>query len=791
MANEEVRKDSDGTVEPPVDIETLDTANTNPETVTEGEAGPVEATVRPKRKKAAGKGGTAKGKAAKSEKKPATRKTSRAKKGEAAGAAGGETEAATADGPVQPEETTAETTVETTAKTAAEPEKSIVTAAAPEVSVLQGARIEMAGSKRTVAQSAPTVIAQQPAQGIVKVRNIDATLANITAHIIPNKVIVQGTVHLQIFFVTSDQMVHHLAEDVPFHAMLEIPGAQPGMKAVVQPRIAAVLFHLSDDGLSLVKKVIIDVFAKVVEEVQLRPMPGSGPVLLLQEVVGEGIAQTLSENFVTLDIPAVKVDEIRGELREITTEVIPGKVIVQGVIHKQIFFVDTEGVSRHQAEDVGFSVFVDIPGAAPGMNVQIEPRIETILFELLDPTTLRQKVVVEVFVKVTTAVQFQAALGEGPLVRVPEVVGTGEGQILRRDVVALERPAAKIREIVASLQELREHVIPGKVILQGVIHKQIFFIGLDDIEYHQAENVPFSLMVDIPGASPGQELVAEPVIESVLFNLVNPSELEEKVIIRASLVLVDQRQVRLAVGNGPLVKVEQVVGENLSQVLVRLVNVFPFAKRAVPITVVSAVQGVVVFRQQAIVENAVELPVTAIKVAEVSAIVANLRATPIQSGLLVEGDIIKDVRFVGDDDIVRNVSETVPFSVIVNIPSSGKVQSVEVRIEQILFSISPDGRSVRQVIVISAEVAVEESTTQQFQLITEVEAPGLIVDSVLVEEPVLTPDGVILRQFPVITGLSGPGLALVVDAVFGEHTLNVVGVGPQTLNVLESIVLDP
>lgn len=784
MANEEVRKDSGGTLEPSVDIE--DTANTNQETATEGEAGTVKATVRPQRKKAAGKGGTAKRKtAAKNGKKATTRTTSRAKKGEAAGAAG--RKAVTAAGPVQSGEAIAETTAGTTAET----EKSIVTAAAPEVSVLQGARIEMAGSKRTVAQSAPTVIAQQPAQGIVKVRNIDATLTNITAHVIPNKVIVQGAVHLQIFFVTSDQMVHHLAEDVPFHAMLEIPGAQPGMKAVVQPRIAAVLFHLSDDGLSLVKKVIIDVFAKVVEEVQLRPMPGSGPVLLLQEVVGEGIAQTLSENFVTLDIPAVKVDEIRGELREITTEVIPDKVIVQGVIHKQIFFVDTEGVGRHQAEDVGFSVFVDIPGAAPGMNVQIEPRIETILFELLDPTTLRQKVVVEVFVKVTTAVQFQAALGEGPLVRVAEVVGTGEGQILRRDVVALERPAAKIREIVASLQELREHVIPGKVILQGVIHKQIFFIGLDDIEYHQAENVPFSLMVDIPGASPGLELVAEPVIESVLFNLVNPSELEEKVIIRASLILVDQRQVRLAAGNGPLVKVEQVVGENLSQVLVRLVNVFPFAKRAVPITVVSTVQGVVVFRQQAIVENVVELPVTAIKVAEVSAIVTNLRATPIQNGLLVEGDIIKDVKFVGEDDIVRNISETVPFSTIINIPSSGQVQSVEVRIEQILFSISPDGRSVRQVIVISAEVVVEESATQQFQLITEVEAPGLIVDSVLVEEPVLTPDGVILQQFPVITGLSGPGLALVVDAVFGEHTLNVVGVGPQTLNVLESIVLDP
>ena len=192
-------------------------------------------------------------------------------------------------------------------------------------------------------------------------------------------------------------------------------------------------------------------------------------------------------------------------------------------------------------------------------------------------------------------------------------------------------------------------------------------------------------------------------------------------------------------------------------------------------------------------ENEVNLPVKAIKIAEVSAQVQNLRVTVIPSGLLVEGEIVKDIKFVGTDNMVRNITEVVPFSLIVNVPDVSRelVESVEVQIEQILFSISPDGRTVRQIIVIQAVATIEESTTEQFQLITQVEVPGLIVESVLVEEPVLTPGGVVLQQFPVITGLSGPGLSLVVSATFGPHVLNVVGVGEQTLNVLESIVVDP
>ena len=97
-------------------------------------------------------------------------------------------------------------------------------------------------------------------------------------------------------------------------------------------------------------------------------------------------------------------------------EVIEDKVIIQGVVHKQIFFINEDNLEIHQSEDVPFSTFVDIPGAVPGMDVRIKPVIETVLFELLDSTTLRQKVVVELFIKVTESqqLQVQVAAPYGP-----------------------------------------------------------------------------------------------------------------------------------------------------------------------------------------------------------------------------------------------------------------------------------------------------------------------------------------------------------------------------------------
>jgi ribosome biogenesis SPOUT family RNA methylase Rps3 len=387
------------------------------------------------------------------------------------------------------------------------------------------------------------IILTRPA---IKVRNITATIQNLTTEVIAGKVVIQGVVHKQIFLVGEDNVVHHQAEDLNFSTFVEIFGAEPGLNVEVEPSVEHIGFILVNPTL-LHQKVVLEFFVKVTETRQINVQAGTGPLVRLDQIIGENTRQELLENQITLTVPAIKVTEIRAAISEITTDVIEGKVIIQGVVHKQIFFVGEDNIERHQGEDVEFSTFVEIPGAVSGMDVQVVPTVEFIDFQLLSPTLLLEKVVVEFFAKVTQSVQLNVVLGPGALLKLEEVVGENTIQFLAESTITLSRPAIKIREIIAKVVDVTTEVIEDKAIVQGFIHKQIFFISEDNVEFHQAEDVPFSTFVDIIGARPGMNVHVEPVIETIIFDLLTSTSLLQKVVLELFVKVTETVQLQVAV----------------------------------------------------------------------------------------------------------------------------------------------------------------------------------------------------------------------------------------------------
>ncbi len=596
----------------------------------------------------------------------------------------------------------------------------------------------------------------------LKVRNVVGKVENLVAEIIPNKVIIQGTIHEQLFFVGNDGIVHHLADDIPFSAFVDVPGVKPGMNAHLCATIEDIITELSPDGQTIIKKFIIEVFVKVTETVQVNLVSGTGPVLFLRQVVGENTEQTLIEADVTLDTPALKIDEIAGSIRDLEVEVIKDKVIIQGTLHKQIFFVDTANLGRHQGEDLQFSLFVDIPGAMPGMDVQVHPNIEGIFFDLITPVLLRQKAVIEFFVKVTENILQPVTIGDGPLFQVEEFIGENQVQELSDTLVTLFRPALKVREILAQIRDLTTHVITDKLIVQGTIHKQIFFIGTDNIEYHQAEDVPFSLFLDIPGTGLGDLVHLNTRIEAVFFELLSATELRQKVIIAVHASITREVQLNLVVSTGPLVKIEQVVGENTTQILVvrreAIVAPLPSGPVVNRLTVFDPGE-LVLGSQQIILNNTLQLPTVALTTKEITAIVLNQLERVIADGVLVEGNLEKTVVFIDTDNVVRNITETVPFTILVGIPGISPEQIVQasVSVEDIVFNLNPTGTAVNQTIVLRADVR-SETLSRTFVVVTDVSGTGIVQTKVLVRALVQTANGPVSEEFEVVTDVSGPGI---------------------------------
>jgi len=112
-------------------------------------------------------------------------------------------------------------------------------------------------------------------------------------------------------------------------------------------------------------------------------------------------AQVLVDDTITLPLPAEKINEIVASVRDLNCFVIENKVIFQGTLHKQIFFVDLDGLVRHIGVDIPFSGFADTPGVPAGSACQLTAEVVFINFQLISSTQLREIVVIDVGITVT------------------------------------------------------------------------------------------------------------------------------------------------------------------------------------------------------------------------------------------------------------------------------------------------------------------------------------------------------------------------------------------------------
>ena len=97
-------------------------------------------------------------------------------------------------------------------------------------------------------------------------------------------------------------------------------------------------------------------------------------------VIGENVVQKMKVSSMTLEVRQSRSRKLTS-LRDIETEVIENKVIIQGVIHKEVFYVGTDQIFHHQTEDTRLNTFIDIPGAAAGMDVVLN-RYRTYKWEI-------------------------------------------------------------------------------------------------------------------------------------------------------------------------------------------------------------------------------------------------------------------------------------------------------------------------------------------------------------------------------------------------------------------------
>ncbi len=274
----------------------------------------------------------------------------------------------------------------------------------------------------------PTVTLPITAKKIFK---IIPSVRDVTAEVKDGTVIVRGVVHKQVFLVDEGDLVRHAAEDIPFTQAVDIPGARPNMDVQVRVSVSLEDFELIDPpSRRLRQTLVLEAFVKVTEVLQLDVVvdvkgPGIDVVkklLKVESVVVDVRQKETLKSTVTLPQKPTKILEVVASIVNLQAEARTDQVLVKGILHKQIFFVDAAGdLLRHFREDVPFTFVKRAPGARPDMNVQVRASIVGEIRTKLDGKELEQIAVIDIFAKVTRSVQLEVVVDVKRVAPVPPV----------------------------------------------------------------------------------------------------------------------------------------------------------------------------------------------------------------------------------------------------------------------------------------------------------------------------------------------------------------------------------
>ncbi len=226
-----------------------------------------------------------------------------------------------------------------------------------------------------------------------------ATIEVNSSTILPNKVIVNGTISLRTIYEskTPYQTVHVMHHTIPFERFVDLPGVQPGMTVLADAQIEFISVDVGKDGRAITARIIIEVRVKVIRVLKIRVVTDVTGVhglklikelVRIQEVIGENQSQGIVREIV--DIPeekplaaAILDSSSTPEVKRVI--VAPGKVIVDGVISQRIIYeplMDPAQTVHTLHFKVPFSEFVVLPEAKPGMTSRVSVQVEHANYEV-------------------------------------------------------------------------------------------------------------------------------------------------------------------------------------------------------------------------------------------------------------------------------------------------------------------------------------------------------------------------------------------------------------------------
>ncbi|HBV99252.1 MAG: peptidoglycan-binding protein [Peptococcaceae bacterium BICA1-7] len=420
--------------------------------------------------------------------------------------------------------------------------------AAPGTERLRVNQVVSEDTVQTVVRGIVTV--PDPKPDVEKVLSTDKSVKVKNVEILPDKVVVEGTLSLQIVYVAFEpaQSVHHMHGQINFTTFVDVPGALPGMTADVDVVVEDVSVtrrtgHPRDFDVA----AVLEVAAKITEvmDVDIITECPAGCTCETEDITVDNVMGTGRRQVMISDVfdvpeekpPVEKVLDTDVKVEVTDTRVLRNKVIVDGTATITIMYVgalpDQPVHGLHRT--FKFSDFVEVRGAESGMDVNVDVMVES---ADVDPNVkssdnclrLRADLVLSLNASAVEPRRVRAIidLNNCPNVdptfttlKVDSLVGENTNQVIIKDTFETPDPKPDVEKILNTTADkvtiTDAKIIKDKVIVSGQVDAQIVYVAAEaDQSVHAVHRrLPFRTFVEVMGAREGLDVDVKAIVEFI------------------------------------------------------------------------------------------------------------------------------------------------------------------------------------------------------------------------------------------------------------------------------------
>jgi len=395
-------------------------------------------------------------------------------------------------------------------------------------------------SQQTVVRG--TFMIPDPKPDVEQIISTDKTASVKKIRLLPDKVVVDGILTLQIVYVAFEpaQSVHHMHAQVPFTAYVDLPGALPDMDVKVDVAVEDVKLNPSSRDVRQYDVIaVLDVMAKVTETQEVEvltqapdDMNANYDVIHIDDVVGRESGQVIvSDEFDEPDEkpePA-KILDVDSTATVKDARIVADKVIIDGELTLQIMYVGAvpEQSVHDMHKTIKFTDFVEVSGAEPDMDVVVDAVVEDCDVEIKGDPFFSASCVVRLDVRVTeprdvrVVTECAGATVKTVELNIEHVIGEDSSQVVVRETFETPEPKPCPEKVLnVSIEEVKiteKRIIKDKVITKGYVDVKIVYVSSepDQAVHAMHQRLNFRTFVEIKGAVNGMDVDVKPMVEYI------------------------------------------------------------------------------------------------------------------------------------------------------------------------------------------------------------------------------------------------------------------------------------